>query len=284
MPKSPSFAFVLLAFMAGAALAQLPPAPTPVPGSPLDRPARHADTPSGGAGSPDAFIERPAELDGPAPGTERSRFIFATGFRVDQAGHVVSNRHFVDACEAVGVIGNSGLVAELRVVAVDQEHDLALLAGLPGAEAASMRAVDEPLQGEELLSYGFPLPGVLSSSGQLGSGMVTALTGLRNAPGQFQTDVPLTPGSSGSPLLDRRGQVVGVLFGRLNALRIAQVTGDLPANMSFAVRLAPLKSLLDAHGVRYSTGSSSSPQLNSQEIAARAREWTVPLACRRKGA
>ena len=46
-------------------------------------------------------------------------------------------------------------------------------------------------QGEDVLIYGFPLRGVLSSSGQLGAGMVTALSGLRDNPLQVQIDVPV---------------------------------------------------------------------------------------------
>ena len=120
--------------------------------------------------------------------------------------------------------------------------------------------------------------------GEIGAGMVTALTGLRDNPTQMQTDVPLQPGNSGGPLIDRRGNVIGVVFAKLNALRVAQLTGgDLPQNINFAVRLEPLKALLDAHGVRYALGAADAPQLNNQEIAARAREWTLPIVCKREG-
>jgi hypothetical protein len=73
-----------------------------------------------------------------------------------------------------------------------------------------------------------------------------------------------------------------MVFSKLNALRIAQLTGgDLPQNVSFAVRLAPIKALLDAHGVRYAVAGADAPQLNNQEIAARARQWSVPIVCQR---
>jgi hypothetical protein len=132
------------------------------------------------------------------------------------------------------------------------------------------------------LVYGFPLPGMLSASGQLGAGMVTALAGIRSDPDQLQIDAPIQRGNSGGPLLDRRGQVIGVVFAKLNALRIAQLTGDLPQNVNFAVRLAPLKALLDRHDVPYTIGDAGGRELGNQDIAARARTWTVPVACQKQ--
>lgn len=256
-----------------AARAQLPPAPTPVPGSLLDRP-RPAPAPQASPGDP------------AGTGTEQARtarrIAFGTAFRVGNAGHLVTNRHVVDGCTAIGIVVGNKATGNLRLVAADRKHDLALLAGAPGPAGAVLRADDDPVQGEDVLVYGYPLPGMLSASGQLGAGMVTALTGIRNDPDQLQIDAPLQQGNSGGPLLDRRGQVIGVVFAKLNALRVAQLTGDLPQNVNFAVRLAPLKRLLEANGVRYALGPADGPALSNQEVAARARDWTVPIACQRQ--
>jgi S1-C subfamily serine protease len=189
----------------------------------------------------------------------------------------------VDGCQAIGIVGANGKAVELRLLATDPRHDLALLAGPPAQTSATLRAGNEPLQGEDALSYGFPLPGMLSAGGQLGAGMVTAVTGMRNDPGQLQTDVPLQSGNSGGALLDRHGQVIGVVFAKLNALRIAQITGDLPQNVNFAIKIGPLKQLLDAHKVHYTTGAPDAPVLSNQQIASEARAWTVPIACQRSG-
>lgn len=259
-----------LSITAREARAQLPPAPTPVPGSLLDRP-RPGEQPQQGA--------TPRLQQAPVSATPK--FALGTAFRVSEAGHLVTNRHVVEGCSAIGVVVGNRATANLRLLATDPGHDLALLAGPPSKQAATLRADDDPIQGEDTLTYGFPLPGMLSASGQLGAGMVTALTGIRNDAGQLQTDVPLQRGNSGGPLLDRRGQVMGVVFAKLDALRVAQMTGDLPQNVNFAVRLAPLKRLLDANGVRYRIGAAGAPVLSNQQIAADAREWTVPIACLR---
>ncbi len=268
---------ILLALLPESAHAQLPGTPAPIPGSLLDRGGR-------AVGAADLTRPSPSKGAADAPSPRPSHGIaFGTAFRVDDAGHLVTNRHVVDGCQAIGIVAAGGIANEVRLLATDSQQDLALLAGPPALSSATLRADNEPLQGEDALSYGFPLPGVLSAGGQLGAGMVTAVSGVRNDAGQLQTDVPLQSGNSGGALLDRRGHVIGVVFAKLNALRIAQITGDLPQNVNFAVQLGPLKRLLDAHGVRYTAGAGVAPVLSNQQIAAEARKWTVPIACQRSG-
>lgn len=243
----------------------LPGRPKPVPGSLLDRNRGVVPAPRSVPGDP---------LDA-AP--NRRRVSGGSGFYVTIDGHLVTNHHVVDGCRHIG----RGDGAPLTIVAVDKRNDLALLKGSPVVDAALLRLAPDAMQGEDALTYGFPLQGVLSSSGQLGAGMVSALAGLRDHPGQLQIDVPVQPGSSGGPLLDRRGQVIGVVVAKLNALRVAQLTGDIPQNINFAIKLGPLKTLLDANGVRYQAGSDRSRPLSNNEVARLARAFTTPVLCAR---
>ncbi|HEY0879463.1 MAG TPA: serine protease [Zeimonas sp.] len=253
------------------ALAQgLPDAPTPVPGSLLDRDGRGLPTPL-----PSPRSAQPSD-DADKP-TKRMRVSSGSGFYVTNDGYLVTNQHVVDGCERLA----RGDGTPLQLVAVDAKNDLALLKGPSVADAARLRVAPDAMQGEPVLTYGYPLQGVLSSSGQLGAGMVSALAGLRDHPGHLQIDVPVQPGNSGGPLLDRRGLVVGVVVAKLNALRVAQMTGDIPQNINFAVKLEPLKALLEANGVPYTGGSAHVAPLENQEIALRARSFTTPVFCGR---
>jgi serine protease Do len=121
--------------------------------------------------------------------------------------------------------------AQVKLLAMDVQEDLALLIGPPLGRAVNFRASDQVSQGEDVLAYGFPLQSVLATSGQIGSGLVSATNGLRNNPSQLQIDVPLQSGNSGGPLLDRQGQLVGMTVSKLNALQVARVTGDIPQNV-----------------------------------------------------
>lgn len=249
----------------------LPPAPTPVPGSLLDRGNGRLPAPLPSPRSPGPE-ERASEAS-----ANRMRVSSGSGFYVTNDGHLVTNHHVVDGCVRLA----RGDGTPLEVVATDEKNDLALLKGPSVVDFARLRVAPDAMQGEAVLTYGYPLQGVLSSSGQLNAGMVSAVGGLRNDPDHLQIDVPLQPGNSGGPLLDRRGLVVGVVVAKLDALRVAQMTGDIPQNINFAVKLEPLKALLDAHDVKYLGGSAHDAPLENQDIAVQARDFTTPVFCAR---
>jgi S1-C subfamily serine protease len=124
-----------------------------------------------------------------------------------------------------------------RVIASDRDRDLALLEvpAEAGPPLAFRREVNLR-RGEGVVTYGFPLAGLLSSGPTLTTGEISALAGLGDNQRQFQISAPVQPGNSGGPLLDMGGNVVGVIVSKLNAQRVAQRTGDIPQNVNFAVK------------------------------------------------
>jgi hypothetical protein len=60
---------------------------------------------------------------------------------------------------------------------------------------------------------------------------------------------PVQPGNSGGRLLAVNGSVIGVVVARLDALRVAEATGDLPENINYAVTGRELLAFLEAEGV-----------------------------------
>jgi TPR repeat protein len=219
---------------------------------------------------------QPPGADPTAPrSAARPRLRAGSGFFVSREGHLVTNDHVVRDCRVLRLPDGQ----TVEVVGRDSRADLALLRAQPVSRFARLRADNRIEQGEDVLTYGFPLHGVLSSSGQLGAGMVTALTGLRDNPLQLQIDVPVQSGNSGGPLLDLRGQVVGVVVSKLNAFRVAQITGDIPQNVNFAVRLEPLKALLVRHGVTLESLPVRSPEKSRQALAEEARGFSTAVLC-----
>src|SRR5439155_21695916 len=93
-------------------------------------------------------------------------------------------------------------------------------------------------QGDGIVAVGFPLRGLLASGPNVTTGTISALAGLGDDSRYLQITAPVQPGSSGGPLLDQSGNVVGVVVGKLDALRVAQAIGDIPQNVNFAINAA----------------------------------------------
>jgi S1-C subfamily serine protease len=88
------------------------------------------------------------------------------------------------------------------------------------------------------------------------------------------------PGNSGGPLIGEYGSLVGVVVGKLDAKKVAELTGDIPQNVNFAVSLGTLQSFLNANGVPYLLDVSKEAK-SPAEIAAEASRYTVRIECLR---
>jgi hypothetical protein len=79
-------------------------------------------------------------------------------------------------------------------------------------------------------------------------------------------------------VLDVAGNVAGVVVARLDALKMARLTGTLPQNVNFAVSAGAARAFLDANNVPYETAPSTNA-LDAADVAARARKFTVLVEC-----
>ena len=202
-----------------------------------------------------------------------------TGFYVSSKGHVLTNNHVIDGCRDV-LITRSGMSAiPAHVIAKDALNDLALIStDLP-------QAVVPPLAprariGEAVYAYGFPLNGLLATTGNFTIGNVTATAGLGDDTRHIQISAPVQPGNSGGPLVDQYGNVVGVIVSKLNALKMASVTSDLAQNVNFAIKSVIAQNFLDANGIETSARARTTDAMDGATIAEKAKEFTVRINCR----
>jgi S1-C subfamily serine protease len=201
-----------------------------------------------------------------------------TGFFVDASGNVLTNHHVVETCNQVVVV-----LADRRwradVVARNAASDLALLkAGTTPTSYASFRAAAPPRAGEAVTAVGFPLRGLLASGPIVSTGIVNATAGIRDDATRFQISAPVQAGNSGGPVLDAGGNVIGVVVAKLDAMKLARETGDIPQNINFAIKGDVARAFLDAHGVRPRTGKWTRP-IDAVGVAAIAKAMTVAVEC-----
>lgn len=200
-----------------------------------------------------------------------------TGFAV-APGLLVTNQHVVAGCRSLEVVSTDGRRAA-RVVDSDELVDLALLrvTGLAGG-VAPVRRLGSVRLGEQAYSFGFPLTGLLSDSGNFTAGTVSSLRGMRDTANQIQISVPVQPGNSGGALADASGSVIGVVVGKLNASAVARATGDIPQNVNFAVSLQALSDFLGKNNVPFRTVERGAA-LDTAQLADVMRGFTHRIEC-----
>lgn len=136
-----------------------------------------------------------------------------TGFLIDDQWHVLTNNHILEAgAAAVFVTGPDGRRLAADVVGADPENDLAVLRVEDGAalRALTLGSSAGVRVGEQVLAVGSPL----GLSGTVTSGIVSAVDRSVRIGGSrqsaLQTDASINPGNSGGPLVNARGEVIGV--------------------------------------------------------------------------
>jgi putative serine protease PepD len=144
-----------------------------------------------------------------------------SGFVFDKQGHIVTNNHVVaDAAAddgAIQVVDQDGRHLEARVVGRSPVYDLALLYAEEAKDLkpAALGRSQQLLVGDPVVAIGYPLglnttvtSGIVSALGQpVSTGNTEDDSSYINA---VQTDAAINPGNSGGPLVNRRGQVIGV--------------------------------------------------------------------------
>ena len=173
-----------------------------------------------------------------------------SGFFID-ADRIVTNRHVIDGAyraEVHSVSGNSYPVRS--VLAVDAEGDIALLKVDAPANSVRPLLLDRasPQEGESIVVIGNPF----GLEGSVTNGIVSAVRDIPGFGRIIQITAPISPGSSGSPVVNMQGQVIGVAT--------LQITGGQSVNFAIpSERIA----LLDR-----SVQSQASPTLTLGELVA----------------
>jgi S1-C subfamily serine protease len=205
---------------------------------------------------------------------------FGTGYFVSSQGHMLTNAHVAGDCRSI-VVHLDGARANATMVRKDETNDLALLRVdvRQASSFARFRAGAAIRPGDDVVVAGFPLPQVLQNGLNITTGNVSAMAGLGGNTALMQITAPVQPGNSGGPLLDMAGNVVGVIVSKLDAQRIARVTGDIPQNVNFAVQGAVARIFLEAGGQR-ATEAPSARDMRAADVGEQSRNFTFQIECR----
>ena len=158
---------------------------------------------------------------------------YGSGFVVDSDGHILTNAHVIDGSTRLTVVLDDGTRLIARVVGTDPMRDIALIKVEPRQRQLTvLPLVRQTREGEEVVALGYPLGG---GNLTVTKGIVSALV-TRGSLAYIQTDAALNPGNSGGPLLNSRGEVVG-----MNTSVLREDGGDETEGIGFAIKSDTLR-------------------------------------------
>ena len=135
--------------------------------------------------------------------------------------------------------------------------------------ASVVRFAAKPVRpGQHISLYGYPLGESVFSQLKVTRGVVVSTMGPGNDSSVIQIDAAVNPGNSGGPLLDGAGNVVAIVFARMNGAQ----------GFNFAVNAVVAKQLMDSLGVAYATSPSNRP-MSIEEQYKRIRPFVVLITC-----
>ena len=160
------------------------------------------------------FNPRGDEGDGAAPEPFRSQGL-GSGVIAREDGYIITNNHVVEDAENLRVIMLDGSEMEAEIIGTDPNSDLAVIkVDADNLPAVSFANISDVQVGQWVMAFGSPLSQDLGNT--VTSGIVSALGRYSPQSRQYvlqnfiQTDAAINPGNSGGPLVNLRGELVGI--------------------------------------------------------------------------
>ncbi len=189
----------------------------------------------------------PAPFNHSPQTTPQPQIRSGTAFFINNTGLLVTNYHVIAGTHRQTIIDpQQRYRAPARIIRIDQANDLAILQADVLSKPIPLALTDNIKRGEEVLTLGYPSPGVQGMQQKATFGRVNAITGFADDGRFIQVDLPIQPGNSGGPLLNTRGEVIGIVTSMLR--------GEYQ-NVNYALKVGYLRILLRGLTIQLSKGN-----------------------------
>lgn len=138
----------------------------------------------------------------------------ATGFMITRDGYVVTNYHVITGADSVHLQNHKGQSFKADIIFTNPEKDLAIL-HISDSTFKSLKSIPYTFKkqdsdlGEDIYTIGFP-----RDEAVYGQGYLSSSTGYAGDTLAYQISIPVNPGNSGGPVLDKDGNVIGIISGK----------------------------------------------------------------------
>ena len=160
----------------------------------------------------------------------------STGFLITPDGFILTACHSVEKAAKAEVLYCQKQYSA-KVIFKDESTDFAVLkidgndfSYLPLAPSTAAKT------GDAVFTMGYPQVTLQGTEPKFTEGSISSLSGSADNPRYFQVSVPVQPGNSGGPLVNEKGQVVGVIVAKLSDVAAFLITGSVPQNVNYALK------------------------------------------------
>lgn len=159
-----------------------------------------------------------------------------SGFIINEEGYILTNYHVIEGAQGITITLSDGTEANASVINYDQDRDIAMLKLAEGTKVpayAELGDSDELYTGQDVLAIGTPLSKDFAQTAT--KGIVSAINrDVESSTGTvmnlIQTDTAINPGNSGGPLINTKGQVIGINSMKISAEGVQGIGFAIPIN------------------------------------------------------
>ncbi len=177
-----------------------------------------------------------------------------TGFAISADGYLVTSSHVVEGADSIMIENKAGTKYKVSEVYRDEIHDLSILKISDPAFSSFGKLpytfkTSESDLGEKVFTLGYPREDIV-----FGEGSLSSSSGFEGDTTAYQISIPLNPGNSGGPLLDDKGNLIGVISGKqagqegaafaVKSAYLLQMINELPASTTMAPMALPKSNTL----------------------------------------
>lgn len=167
-----------------------------------------------------------------------------TGFAISAKGHIVTNYHVIEDASSIkirGINNNFSSSYSATVIASDKNSDLAILQ-IKDSKFTTLGTIPYTIStktsdvGSSIYVLGYPLLSTMGQEVKVTNGIISSKSGYSGDISSYQISAPIQPGNSGGPLLDTKGNIIGVV----NAKH------KMAENASYAIKSNYLLNLIES--------------------------------------
>jgi S1-C subfamily serine protease len=178
----------------------------------------------------------------------------------------LTNYHVIQGCTSVALY-HTGIKYPSSILASDRTNDIAILNSTKKSNQYFRVNKDGPDLLEEIFVAGYPLGLKVSNSLKVSGGRVSSLAGYGDNYANFQIDAAMNPGNSGGPIINKKGNVVGIAVAQLTDVQ----------GFNFGIKSSTVSSFVNSNKINFS--SPNMAEMSSRELSKLMNEATVFVEC-----